>query len=109
MQNEAVLEKEISEKIRVLTVISGDLQPMRDDRRIRYVAMLKPVTNAYGFKRVAYTQGNGKAHTTDAYHKSISSSEYFNRTINGEIYITGMIMDTIGAEVMVNIFSVPVY
>ena len=59
MQNEAVLEKEISEKIRVLTVISGDLQPMRDDRRIRYVAMLKPITNAYGFKRVAYTQGNG--------------------------------------------------
>ena len=109
MQNEAVLEKEISEKIRVLTVISGDLQPMRDDRRIRYVAMLKPITNAYGFKRVAYTQGNGKAHTTDAYHKSISSSEYFNRTINGEIYITGMIMDTIGAEGMVNIFSVPVY
>ena len=109
MQNEAVLEKEISEKIRVLQVIAGDLQPMRDDRRIRYVAMLKPISNAYGLKRVAYTQGNGRTHTTDAYHKSISTSEYFNKSINGEIYITNIIIDTIGEEGKVNVFSVPVY
>ena len=107
-QNEMVLEKEISEKIRVLQVIAGDLQPMRDDRRIRYVAMLKPISNSYGLKRVAYTQGNGRAHTTDAYRKSISALEFFDRSINGEIYITDVYIDTIGAEGKVNVFSVPV-
>lgn len=109
MQNDKMVEKEIQEKIRVLQVIAGDLTAMRDDKRIRYVAMLKPISNSYGFKRVGYIQGNGKSHTTDAFHKSVSASEYFHKSINGETCITDVLIDTIGAESEVNIFSVPVY
>ncbi|MBQ5675551.1 MAG: hypothetical protein IIV45_10815, partial [Lachnospiraceae bacterium] len=109
LQDKARVEKEIAEKIQALQAISGDLQPMRDDKRIQYVSMLKPVTNAYGFKRVGYVQGNGKTHTTDAFHESISATEFFNKTINGENFITGIIIDSVGAQEAVNIFSVPVY
>lgn len=109
LQNEEIIEKEIGEKIRVLQVIAGDLQPMKDYKRIRYVSMLKPVANAYGFKRVSYTQGNGRSHTTDSYHKSVSNMEYFDKSINGKIYISDLFVDTIGVEGKVNVFSVPVF
>lgn len=66
--------------------------------------------SAYGFKRMGYARADGMAYTTDGYEVQVQSEKFFQKGMEGKLWITSERTDGIGKEKgTVNEFSVPVF
>lgn len=109
VQNVLALEKEISSKQTLLQGMAVELSPDSDSQRRQFIDRIKSLCSVYHFKRMGYIDTDGIVYTTDGYVKDLSFRNFFQRAMQGENFISGVILDTMGAYEEINVFSVPVY
>lgn len=71
---------------------------------------MQAFVGAYGFKRMGYASADGMAYTTDGYEVQVQSEKFFQRGMEGKLWITSAQEDGISGDGQkVNEFTVPVY
>ena len=109
VQNVLALEKEIHSKQTLLQGMAVELSPDSDSQRRQFVDRVKSLCSVYHFKRMGYIDTDGIAYTTDGYVKDLSFRIFFQKAMQGENFISDVILDTMGTCEEINVFSVPVY
>ncbi len=108
-QNTEAMEKQV-EAIHIL--LSGVATEFQRDEITSIKAkleLMKPYIETYHFKRMGFIDTEGVAHTTDGYQRLLRDTTCFDKGMNGESYASDRIMDSLGEEEEINIFSIPVY
>lgn len=105
-QNVLVVQKEIEGDLNALAEIAERIGSMQDSRE-EIMETLKDVAIRYSFKRMGYAGTDGVAHTTDGLSMDISDSSYYEASIQGETYISDLLIDPTDEDEII-IFSTPV-
>lgn len=105
-QNVLVVQKEIEGDLNALAEIAERIGSMKDSRE-EIMETLKDVAIRYSFKRMGYAGTDGVAHTTDGLSMDISDSFYYEASIQGETYISDLLIDPTDEDEII-IFSTPV-
>ncbi len=108
-QSTVVLSKEITAKQRLLDGMAQEIAELGGDNKEQILKHLEPYVDVYGIKRIGFIYPDGTAYTTDGYVQDLSSREYFKNGLNGYADITTGIIDKMGDQAEVNVFSEPVY
>ncbi len=108
-QNAIVLETELTSIQNLLNSIAQELQASSEDKKEAILEILEPFEDVYNFKRVGFIYPDGKAYTTDGYEQNLQFREYFKSAMAGKSSISTAMLDTLGEEELINVFSVPVY
>lgn len=108
-QNALTIEKEIENKQNYLEGIAKELQILNEKEKKKIIDILGSVADIYHFKRMGIINSDGISYTTDGYETDLSFREFFQKGMNGEKYITDVMMDALGDAEPVNVISVPVY
>lgn len=107
-QNEFAVEEEIKGQMNSLMEISERISAFGAINIDKDVAALKSIGKRYSFKRVAIITPDGEAYTTDKVKMNLSEREFFQKSMQGENFISGRLSDyTDGEDIIV--FSVPIY
>lgn len=105
-QNVLVVQKEIEGDLNALAEIAERIGSMQDSKE-EIMETLKDVAIRYSFKRMGYAGTDGVAHTTDGLSMDISDSSYYEASIQGETYISDLLIDPTDEDEII-IFSTPV-
>lgn len=108
-QNVLALEREIQDKQNLLNSIAKELATHTQDKPEEILRVLEPFIDSYQFKRMGFVYTDGEAYTTDGFQRSLAFREFFQQSMEGKEYVTGVIMDSLGEQENINVFSVPVY
>lgn len=74
------------------------------------IAQMQNFLKPYGFKRMGYVNGEGKAVTTEGFHVDFSDRIFFQKSMEGKIWITAAQRDRLADNTAeINVFSIPVY
>lgn len=73
------------------------------------VSVLGSLNQVTSFKRVAFADTKGHAATTDGFYGDVGAASFFRRSVQGEIVITGTLIDTMGTPEPINVLSAPVH
>lgn len=107
-QNEFAVEEEIKGQMNSLMEISERISAFGAINIDKDVAALKSIGKRYSFKRMAIITPDGEAYTTDKVKMNLSEREFFQKSMQGENFISGRLSDyTDGEDIIV--FSVPIY
>lgn len=104
-----VLEREINSEQELLSSLAEELQSYSLKEHGKILELLKPFADVYHLKRMGVIEPDGTAYTTDGYVKNLSFRDFFRDAMEGKRVVTDMIMDSIGEEEPINVFSVPIY
>lgn len=107
-QNRLAIKKEILGKQSFLEGIAQQIQIADGDEKENVIDNLNGVTDSYHFKRMGFVYPDGTAYTTDGYEQDLSFRDFFQKGMEGEKYVTDIMMDVLGEEEMINVISVPV-
>lgn len=112
VQNKITMEKELNAKQELLESIGSQIE--RDYVKIRtnseipeIIDFLEEFAEVYHFKRMGVITMDGTAYCTDGYVHDLSTSEAYLFGKQGVANITSSIMDEIGEQEPINVFSVP--
>lgn len=108
-QNVLALESEIQDKQNLLNGIAEELKAYTQGKPEEILEVLEPLTDIYHFKRIGFVYPDGEAYTTDGYQRNLAFREFFQQSMEGKKFITGVMLDAIGTQEDINVFSVPVY
>lgn len=106
-QNVLVVQKEIEGDLNALTEIAERIGSLKDADEQEIMNTLKGIIDRYSFKRMGFCRTDGLAYTTDDRFLDISQSEYFKASIQGENYISTLLVDPLDADEII-VFSAPV-
>lgn len=108
-QNVLVLNKEIRGKYRLLMGLAANLQD--DPAHAEDILQgMKSFVSTYDFKRMGYVHADGKGRTTDGYEINLADRTYFQKSMEGKVWLSAALEDDIDATMeYTNVFSVPVY
>lgn len=109
VQNVVAINDEIVVQYKLLLGFVSEIQE-HPEREEEIVQNMSAFVESYGFKRMGYAHGDGRAHTTDGYNADVSDRNFFQRSMEGKVWITAaqeeQFAQTGGA---INVFSLPVY
>ena len=106
-QNVLVVQKEIKGDLNALTEIAERIGAIKDADVEDVMDTLKGVIDRYTFKRMGFSGEDGTAYTTDGLSFDISDRDYFNIAMQGENYISDLLIDPLDDDEII-IFSMPV-
>ncbi|MGN0291578.1 MAG: cache domain-containing protein, partial [Lachnospiraceae bacterium] len=107
-QNEFSVEEEIKGQMNSLMEISERISASGTLDADKEVTALKSIGKRYSFKRMAIIMPDGEAYTTDKVKMNLSEHEFFQKSMQGENFISGRISDYSDGEDII-VFSVPIY
>lgn len=109
-QNAAILETKIDMQYRLLLSLSEDLTEVTRedvDRELGYFAVF---IEEFHLKRFAFCFPGGMTHSTDGEPTDLSYREFYQKGMEGQCDITGVLTDAIMEEHSpANVMSMPVY
>lgn len=106
-QNVLVVQKELEGDLNALTEIAERIGALKDTGEEEIMDTLKGVIDRYSFKRMGFCGLDGMASTTDDRSFDISESAYFAASIQGETYISALLIDPSDNDEII-VFSAPV-
>ncbi len=107
-QNVLAVTNEIETQFRLLLGFSQRMEKSPSDLE-DILEEMSIFVKTYDFKRMGYTGRDGLALTTDGHEFDVSDTTFFQRSMEGKIWITAAIADGFDSREMINVFSVPVY
>ncbi|WP_236878231.1 cache domain-containing protein [Clostridioides difficile] len=112
-QSVNVLKKQINGDIKLLESISIFIEGEEYFEVDNIISILKRQAINSSFKRMGVILPNGTAYTTDGYIEDFSKRDYFLKSMQGEVVITGKLKDVIeddkNTNSNINVYSVPIY
>lgn len=112
-QSVNVLKKQINGDIKLLESISIFIEGEESFEVDNILSILKRQAINSSFKRMGVILPNGTAYTTDGYIEDFSKRDYFLKSMQGEVVITGKLKDVIeddkNTNSNINVYSVPIY
>lgn len=109
-QSAVAIENELLEQQRLLYSLAEQFEECPRGQEKEWVNHCKGYIDIYSYIRIGYVNEEGMAYTTDGYDVDLSYRDFYQRSMQGESVITGVLEDSIGKEhENINVFSVPVY
>lgn len=108
-QNVAAMEKQVEAIHILLNGVATEFQKDEITSIRAKLDVMKPYIETYKFKRMGFIDTNGIAYTTDGYQRTLRDTTCFDKGMSGQSYASDRIVDSLGEEEEINIFSVPVY
>lgn len=108
-QNAAAMEKQVKSIQTLLNGVAAEFQENENVSIQEKLNMMEPYIESYHFKRMGFIDTEGVAYTTDGFQQNLRDRTCFDAGMKGEEYASDRIMDSLGKEEEINIFSVPVY
>ncbi|MCC0639367.1 MULTISPECIES: EAL domain-containing protein [unclassified Clostridioides] len=108
-QSVNVLKKQINGDIKLLQSISIYIEGEESFELDNIISILKRESVNSSFKRMGVILPDGMAYTTDGYVEDFSKRDYFSKSMQGEVVITGKLKDVIKDHKDINVYSVPIY
>lgn len=112
-QSVNVLRKQINGDIKLLQSISIFVEGEGSFEVDNILSILKREAVNSSFKRMGVILPNGTAYTTDGHIEDFSKRDYFLKSMQGEVAITGKLKDVIkdnkNVNSDINVYSVPIY
>lgn len=108
-QNAAAMEKQVESIHILLNGVATEFQKDEITSIKAKLDLMKPYIETYHFKRMGFIDKEGVAYTTDGYQRTLRDTTCFDKGMKGRSYASDSIMDSLGPEEAINIFSVPVY
>lgn len=105
-QNVLVVQKEIEGDLSALIEISGRIASMQGTED-EVMDTLNEVAYRYSFKRMGVAWADGTLRTTDNLSFDVSDTSYFQASIQGETYISNLLIDPADEEEII-VFSAPI-
>lgn len=107
-QNVLVIENEIRMQCRLMEGFSKELSG-HPEKEAQILEEMGAFVESYGFKRMCIAHRDGTANTTDGYQVSIGDMSFFQKGMEGEIWITTSMEDRVDQSEKINVLSVPYY
>lgn len=108
-QNAAAMEKQVESIHVLLNGVAAEFQKNEDAGIQAKLEFMQPYIDTYQFKRMGFIDADGMAYTTDGYQRVLKETICFDQCMKGESYASDSIIDSLGTEEPINVFSVPVY
>ncbi len=105
------LETELHAQEGILMFMAAEVEDALDKGETveEIVSRLRLLSRETDFKRVAFADSYGNAATTDGHCGEVGATSFFRGSVQGNVIITGTLMDTLGTPEPVNVLSAPVY
>lgn len=107
-RNEFLIEEEMKEQMNILMEISERITASGTLDMEREMSELKSINERHAFKRMVIALPDGTAYTTDDLEMDLSKREFFQRSMQGENFISGRLADYADGKDII-VFSVPIY
>lgn len=106
-QNVLIIQKEIENDQNALLEIAERIAEVKYSSEWEIVDTLQSIIDRYSFLRMGFCGTEGIAYTTDGAIMDISEREYFQKAMEGEMFISSPLTDMVSGEEVI-VFSVPV-
>lgn len=108
-QNVLAINNEIIVQYKLLLGFASEIQE-QPEREEEIVQNMSTFVESYGFKRMGYAHKDGMARTTDGYTADMSDRNFFQRSMEGKVWITAAQEEQIAeGGGAINVLSIPVY
>ena len=107
-QNIKLIQNEIDNKLSILSSLANDFSGYTEEELKNSVDRLNSINESFNFRELAIALPNGIAYINTGKIFDVSKRDYFQKSINGEKYVSDRIIDQEDKS-DVNVYSVPIF
>jgi len=106
-QNVAQVQTVVHDRSMFLSAMALQMSTAEDP--VHLIDQFASLVDIYNVKRIGFAKQNGDAYTTDGHKTNYAYQSFFQHSIQGETFLSDVLVDSIGESEKVNVISVPVY